>query len=230
MVPPAPAPKKVLVLCRLNPMHLKSIVLFALFVPLSFSQTATPASPLPSVSLDSVVLPSYIAGGVSCSQFNGCAGFVSGIFTETSKTGGLYGAITADLDLVKISVAGKQGFGLEPTFKFGEHKVLYNTITATKDASGNITKMNGNMLLLGVDAGAAFSTTTTTNVLGQTTNTGGVNVNLAGSFTLTYLRQLNPHFAVAVPVQLNWVAGAAPDGGGVWTPTIKLALVWTPKP
>ena len=24
--------------------------------------------------------------------------------------------------------------------------------------------------------------------------------------------------------------GAAPDGGGVWTPTIKLALVWTPKP
>ena len=207
------------------------VILFAFVCACrAFGQTAPSA--LPTISVANVTLPTYIVAGASCSQFDGCAGFVSGIVPETSKVGGLYGAVTADLSLANVTVNGKQGYGLSPSFKFGQHKVIYNNTIATKDASGNITKMTGNMLLFGVDAGAAFSsvTTTTVNALGQTTtSTGsGMNVNLAGSFTFTYVRQLTPHLAIAVPIQMNWVAGVGPGGAGVWTPTGKIAIVWKP--
>jgi hypothetical protein len=161
--------------------------------------TTTPLAP--------VTLPTYVMFGASYNQFVGVNAFVEAIVPETAKAGGFYGSMTADLAAAKITINSKTGYALAPSFRAGEHKVLYD---------------NGkNMLLIGGDLGAAFSAPSS----GTLT---GVTISVAGSFTVTYLRQLSPHFYVGIPVRMLYMSSAGPNGVGAWNPVVEGGLVWKP--
>jgi hypothetical protein len=206
-----------------------------LFAGLSASaQTAAIPSTTPTISVTNITLPTYIAVGMSYNQFTGAAAFVSGLIPETSKAGGLYGSVTADINAAKVidPATGKSGYGVSPSFRFGQHKVVYNGTTTTTTAGGTVIAQSGNMLLIGGDFGASWNQvqTTTTSPLGVVTTSGapGLSIGLAGSFTLTYVRQFTPHLAMAVPIRMLWMSGVGPGATGVWNPVGEIALVWKP--
>ena len=210
---------------------MKTTLMLLALAASAFGQTAA----LPTTAVADITLPTYIMAGASCNQFQGCAGFVSGIVPETSKVGGLYGSVTADINAAKITdpTTGKTGYGISPSFRFGQHKVVYNDTKTVTTSAGVVTSQKGNMLLVGGDFGASFTQTqtTTTTPLGTTTSTSGtsgLNIGLAGSFTVTYIRQLSQHWAIAIPVRMLWMAGVGPNGTGVWNPVVEAGVVWKP--
>ena len=166
------------------------------------------SAPTPgAVPVSNVALPTYIMAGVSWNQFNGAAGFVSAIMPESNSVG-LYGSVTTDITAVKIvdPVTGKTGYGLSPSVRAGQHKVVLNA--------------NKNMVTVGGDFGASFA---------QTGGAGaGLTIGLAGSFTVTYIRQLADHWAVGVPLRMLWLSGVGPNGTGVWNPVVEVGVIWKP--
>ena len=119
-----------------------SIVLLVLTLSTcAFGQISAPAASTP---LAQVQLPTYIMAGGSCNQFTGCAGFVSAIVPESNSVG-LYGSVTTDISAVKIvdPVTKKTGYGLSPSVRAGQHKVVLNA--------------NKNMVTIGGDFGASFA-------------------------------------------------------------------------
>jgi hypothetical protein len=171
----------------------------------AFGQTMSPAAT--STPLAQVQLPTYIMAGGSCNQFTGCAGFVSAIVPESSSVG-LYGSVTTDISAVKIvdPVTKKTGYGLSPSVRAGQHKVVLNA--------------NKNMVTMGGDFGASFAQAGGA--------TAGVTIGVAGSFTITYIRQLTDHWAVGIPLRMLWLSGAGPNGTGVWNPVVEVGMVWRP--
>lgn len=159
------------------------------------------------IPLEDVKLPTYIMAGAAYNQYTGGSGFISGIIPEFNRAG-VYGSVTMDLVGVKIvdPVTQKAGYGLTPSLRFGQHKVLYNA--------------DKSMLTVGGDFGASFSQ--------AAVPSSGVNIGLSGSFTLTVIRHLSPHFAVGVPVRMLWMSGVGPGGTGAWNPVVELGLVWKP--
>jgi len=195
-------------------MKFKTFIVFVLFAVAAFGQTATPVG--------QVTLPSYIMFGGSYNQFTGASAFVSGVVPEVSSVG-LYGSATTDLVPVKFvdKATGKVGYLISGSGRLGQHKTVFNDTKSEKDASGNIVKQSGNMLLIGGDFGASFSQS------GAPANTG-VSIGLAGSFTVTYVRQLSVHWAIGVPIRMLWMSGVGPSGTGAWNPVAEFGLVWKP--
>src|ERR1035441_642358 len=175
--------------------QLRNILMPLIFAATIFGQTTAvkpvvvtpvPATVTSSVPVAEVTLPPYIGAGASYNQFTGVTAEVTGLIPETSKLGGLYGSVTADLSATKIVLAGKSGYVLSPNFRVGQHKVVFND--------------GKNMITLGGDAGASFSQSA-----GSTAT--GLNIGLAGSFTATYIRNLSAHFAVGVPLRMLYLSG-----------------------
>jgi hypothetical protein len=158
-----------------------------------------------AVPADAPKLPAYFLVGIGCDQFAGCKPFVSGIVLEGKS---IYGSVTMDLAAAKYTdAAGHTGRLLAPSTRIGQHRQIY--------ASG------ANMLLLGGDVGASF-------VSPAPGAAAGLNISLAGSFTLTYARHIGTHWGIAVPLRMLWIGGAGPGGKGAWNPTVELALGWRP--
>lgn len=152
--------------------------------------------------------PTYVIAGLSYNQYTGGSGFVS-VITPEVKSAGVYASLTADVVPVKFTDAktGKSGYVMSFSPRFGQHKQLY---------------WDGkNMVLLGGDAGASFSQSTSA-------SSPGTNIGLAGSFTLTYARQLSPHWGIAVPVRMLYLSGAGPDGKGAFNPVVQFGVVYKP--
>ena len=174
----------------------------------AFGQTATPAT--------QVNLPTYIMGGLSYNQYTGGSGFVSAIVPESNSVG-LYGSVTADVVPVKyVDATGKSGWLLSTSVRAGQHKVLYND--------------GKNMLLIGGDFGASFTQPNQASGLGTTTvpSSSGVTIGASGSFTATYVYQINAHLAVGIPIRMLWMSGAGPNGSGAWNPVAEIGVVWKP--
>ena len=177
---------------RLTPMKtLLSVILLAFSV-----HAQTP--------LAKAALPTYIMAGASYNQFTGGAGFLAGIIPESSSAG-LYASVTVDITGTQITdpVTKKTGYGLSPSVRAGEHKVLWN--------------QGKNMLLIGGDVGASFAS-----------GVSGVTIGIAGSFTATYIRQINANFAVGLPVRMLWMSGVGPGGSGAWNPVLEFGVIWKP--
>lgn len=151
-------------------------------------------------------LPTYIMGGFSYNQYTGAAGFTSVVLPESNKAG-LYGSATADLVPAKFTdpKTGKTGYLISGSMRAGQHKVVYND--------------GQNMLLIGGDAGASFANTGTP---------AAVTIGLAGSFTVTYVRQINSHLAVGVPVRMLYMSGVGPGGSGAFNPVVECGIIWKP--
>jgi hypothetical protein len=185
-----------------------SVILLVLACALcAFGQTAAPPAPPAATPVANVALPTYIMAGVSYNQYTGGAGFVSGIIPE-SQSVGVYGSATTDIVPIKYvnTATGKSGYVLSGSARAGQHKVVYSDLK--------------NMVTLGCDLGASFSS--------APAPSSGVNIGLAGSFTLTYIRQLSAHWAVGVPVRMLWLAGSGPNGSGAWNPVLEAGVVWKP--
>jgi hypothetical protein len=180
----------------------KLFVISILLAACACAQTTVPVS--------QSQLPTYIMVGAAYNQFTGTSAFVSAVVPESNFVG-LYGSVTTEINAVKIvdPVTKKTGYALSPSARAGQHKTLFND--------------GKNMLLVGGDFGASFSQSETT---GGTST--GVNIGLAGSFTLTYVRQLTAHLAVGIPVRMLWMSGVGPGGTGVWNPVGEIGLVWKP--
>jgi hypothetical protein len=155
-------------------------------------------------------LPTYIMAGLKYDQFTGGSGFVSGIVPESDRFG-VYGSATVELVPVKFidPPTGNTRYLLGGSARFGQHKTGYND--------------GKNMLLFGGDVGASFSSSSST-----AGNTATVSLGMAGSFTITYVRQLSPHWALGVPVRMLWMSGVGPNGSGAWNPVVELGIVWKP--
>jgi hypothetical protein len=184
------------------------VVIGVLMAALAVAQTA-PAQPITTTTsataLASVTLPTYIMAGVSFNQITGGAGFVSAIIPESNAVG-LYGSATTDLVPLKTTVNGKSIYVLNGSARAGQHKVVYQD---TKNA-----------VLIGGDIGASFSN--------PSAGTPGVTLGVAGSFTLTYVRQINAHLAVGVPVRMLYMSNVGANGTGAWNPVVEFGLVWKP--
>lgn len=192
-------------------MNLKLTALVAFACLCAFGQAAPSAQPLANVSL-----PPYVLFGASYNQQTGAAGVLSGIFPETSAVGGIYGSVTADIVPLKYTdpATRKTIYLVSGSFRAGQHKVLYNNGTT--------------MLLIGGDLGASFSGSSSSGTASATTTAAGVNIGVAGSFTFTYVRQINAHWAVGVPVRMLWMSGVGPGGAGAWNPVAEAGVVWKP--
>lgn len=192
-------------------MKYAAIALFACLLAIT-GQAQTP--------LDAVELPTFIFAGASYNQYSGWSGVVSGIIPESNKFG-MYASFTGDLSAVQYTApsTGKTGYLLSPSFRAGQHKVLWGKQPGAKT-----------MLLVGGDLGASFTQPPPAPGLGTDTTPASstVSVNLAGSFTLTLVRQLSPHLAVAAPVRMLWISGVGPNGTGAWNPVVELGIVWKP--
>ena len=175
-------------------------IILSLFACALCAQTTTPT---PGTPLANVSLPTYIMAGVSFNQITGAAGFVSAIIPESNGVG-LYGSVTTDLVPLKATVSGKSVYLLSGSARAGQHKVLYR---GPKFA-----------FLLGADLGASFSGTSPT----------GVTIGIAGSFTVTGVYQISPHWAIAVPVRMLYMANVGPNGTGAWNPVTEIGCVWKP--
>lgn len=164
--------------------------------------TTTPAAA--ATTLANVTLPTYIMGGVSFNQLTGAAGFVSAIIPESNSVG-LYGSATTDLVPLKTTVNGKSIYLLSGSARAGEHKVVYQD--------------SKNAVLIGGDVGASFA---------NSAGGSGVTLGVAGSFTLTYVRQLSPHWAVGIPVRMLYMSNVGPNGTGAWNPVVEAGIIWKP--
>ncbi|MGD0869078.1 MAG: hypothetical protein ABSB88_05975 [Bryobacteraceae bacterium] len=151
-----------------------------------------------------MTLPTYIMGGISFNQLTGAAGFVSAIVPESNSVG-LYGSATTDLVPLKTTVNGKSIYLLSGSARAGEHKVVYQD---TKNA-----------VLIGGDIGVSFS---------NSAGTSGVTLGVAGSFTITYVRQLSSHWAVGLPIRMLYMSNVGPNGAGAWNPVVEAGIIWKP--
>ncbi len=186
------------------------VIIGVLMAVLAVAQTA-PAQPAATTTttptatpIANVTLPTYIMGGISFNQLTGAAGFVSSIIPESNSVG-LYGSATTDLIPLKTTVNGKSIYLLSGSARAGEHKVLYQDTR--------------NAVLIGGDVGASFS---------NTSGTSGVTLGVAGSFTLTYVRQLSAHWAVGVPIRMLYMSNVGPNGAGAWNPVVEVGFIWKP--
>ncbi|MGD0869087.1 MAG: hypothetical protein ABSB88_06020 [Bryobacteraceae bacterium] len=117
----------------------------------------------------------------------------------------LYGSATTDLVPLKTTVNGKSIYLLSGSARAGEHKVVYQD--------------SKNAVLIGGDVGASFS---------NSAGGSGVTLGVAGSFTLTYVRQLSPHWAVGIPVRMLYMSNVGPNGTGAWNPVVEAGIIWKP--
>lgn len=175
------------------------------FCTSAIAQSSAPPPILPVTNL--TTLPTYIAAGASFNQL-GTPRFnfwLSGI-VPISNSIGMYEATTVDLlPIEKVdSVTGRKVFTLQSTLREGVHKTLH------VDPK--------NMVMIGGDAGLAFSQSSTT---GASTT-----VNLSASFAVTYVRQINDHFAVIVSIRGVWVPTIG--GTGAWNFIPEVGLTWKP--
>lgn len=164
------------------------------------------------VSLSDAKLPPLVLAGASFNQFQGWNALLSGVIPESNSVG-MYASLTADISAVRYTNAsGKSGYLLSPNFRAGQHKTLWR--------SGR------NMLLLGGDLG--FALTQPNQPVTATPTAASVTIGLAGSFTATYVRQINAHFAASLPVRMLWLSNVGPNGAGAWNPVVEAAFVWIP--
>lgn len=176
---------------------MKKLFAVLAFAAIAFAQTPTTVTPV-----QSIVLPTYIMGGVAYQQIAGWNGFVSGI-TPVSNQIGMYGSLTADILPIKtVNAAGQSMYLLNTSMRAGLHKVLFND--------------GVNMILIGGDYGAAYSPAAT------------VSIGPSGSFTVTYVRQINAHWAVGVPIRALWVPATTPSGSGGFNPVAEVGIIWKP--
>lgn len=181
-----------------------AVLLCALFALAAFGQTTAAPTAATGTPLASVTLPTYIMGGVSFNQITGAAGFVSAIIPESNSVG-LYGSATTDLLPLKTTVNGKSVYLLSGSARAGEHKVLYQ---GPKFA-----------FLVGGDVGASFS---------SAPSSAGLTIGVAGSFTLTPVYQINPHWAVGVPIRMLYMSNVGANGAGAWNPVVEFGAIWKP--
>ena len=154
-----------------------------------------------TTAADAPKLPAYLMAGLSYNQFIGANAFVSAIVPEGKS---IYGSVTMDLSAAKITDAtGRTGRVLTPSTRVGQHRLMY---TDTR-----------NSLLLGGDIGASF-----------TPASPGVTIGVAGSFTVTYVRNLAPHWSIALPLRMLWISGAG-GAAGSWNPVAQIGIVWRPN-
>jgi hypothetical protein len=197
-------------------------LLALLLVASGLAQTPTP--------VDQVSLPTYIMGGAAYNQFTGANGLVSAIVPEVNRVG-VYGSLSADLVPLKFTdpTTGKAGYLLSGSFRFGQHKVVHAD--------------SWNVLLIGGDFGPSFTQPAGLAQAGlaqadpgvaqadpgaAVEGTPAVKVGLAGSFTVTYVRQLTAHLAVGFPLRMLWVSGVGRTGQGVWNLVPEVGLIWKP--
>ncbi len=148
-----------------------------------------------------VTLPTYVMAGLAYNQVAGFNGFFSGL-TPVSNQAGMYASATLDLlPILSVDANGKPIYLLSSSARAGLHKVIYN--------------QGPNALLLGGDVGASFSS-------------AAVSIAPAGSFTVTFVRQLSPHFAIGIPIRALWVPPTTVGGTGGFNPVVELGLVWRP--
>jgi hypothetical protein len=187
----------------------KRIALLALSLCLitSAQTVATAPAVTAPVAVADIVLPTYIVGGAVFNQLAipRFSGFLAGLWPVSDKIG-LYTSGVADVTPVKYvdPATGRTSYLLSTSARAGLHKVVHND---TK-----------NMVLLGADGGAAFSSGAS----------ASVTVGFSASFTASYVRQLSPHWAVAVPIRMLWVAGVGPGGKGAFNPVGEIGVVWKP--
>ena len=136
--------------------------------------------------------------GVSWNQFNGAAGFVSAIMPESNSVG-LYGSVTTDITAVKI---------VDPVT--GEDRLRPESLRARRPAQGRPERQQ--------EHGDRSAATSARRSRRPAARASGVTIGVAGSFTITYIRQLTDHWAVGVPLRMLWLSGAGPNGTGVWNP------------
>ena len=186
---------------------MKRFLFCALICGLKTGSGQNPVSPLPLTNI--TALPSMFGGGASYSQL-GTPRYnfwLAGIVPISSSVG-MYESTTTDLIPIAQTDAatGRTVHTLQATLREGIHKTI------------PMPQPSKNMLLIGGTAGLAFS---------QASVTGAsVNVNLAASFELTYVRQLNAHWAVIMPIRGLWVPTIGKTGG--WNFMPELGVVWKP--
>jgi hypothetical protein len=167
--------------------------------------TTTPATPVPvagvtpAVIASNITLPTYIAGGVAYNQLAGVNLWFSAIVPVVNSSG-VYESTTTDLFPTSSVVAGKTVYTFQTSIRQGIHKVVHDD--------------GKNIVLIGGDAGVAFSQSSVTSA--------GTATGASGSFTVTYVRSITPHFAVMVPVRGLYM----PTLG--WNPVVEVGLVWKP--
>ena len=177
-----------------------------LFALSGFAQTA-PATT--ATMLNSVTMPTYIAGGVAFNQLGSPRTnlWVAGLIPVVKQVG-MYLSTTADITPVaKVdTVSGRIVYTVASQMRAGLHKTLY---TGKKV-----------QLLVGGDIGASISSNTTSIAA---TGTSNLNVSLATSVTGTLVYQLNPHWGVIFPLRALYVQTL-----GGWNPIIEAGVVWKP--
>jgi hypothetical protein len=170
----------------------------ALLLALSTLAFAQPAPVIPP-GLANITLPTYVAGGGAFNQLAGVNLWASAIVPISANLG-MYESTTADLFPVKVTVAGKSAYVFQSSFREGVHKLLH------QDAN--------NAILIGADAGYSFA---------QASAAGASTSGVSAAVTFTYVRQINAHWAVMVPVRSVYV----PVFGG-WNAILEVGAVWKP--
>ncbi len=172
--------------------------LFALTAALAIAQTSAPVAVTAS-GLAAITLPTYIAGGGAFNQLAGVNLWFSAI-APISTSLGMYESTTADLFPVRVMVSGKGAYVFQSSFREGVHKLLH------QDAH--------NAILIGGDAGYSFA---------QASSAGAATSGVSAAITFTYVRQINAHWALMVPIRALYM----PTLGG-WNPILEMGLSWKP--
>lgn len=163
----------------------------------------SPAIPITSLT----TLPTYIAAGASFNQLGKPRYnfWMAGIIPISTSVG-MYESTTVDLIPISAvdSATKRTVYTLQSSIREGVHKTLH---TDPK-----------NMVMIGGDAGLAFSQSSTTGT--------GATVNLSASFAVTYVRQINPHLAFIVPIRGVWVPTIGSTGA--WNFIPEIGITWKP--
>lgn len=152
-----------------------------------------------AAAVASVKLPTYIAGGGAYNQFAGANLWGSAIL-PVSNSVGLYESTTVDLFPVKASLSGRSAYIFQASVREGVHKILSDD--------------GRNMVLIGADAGLSFA---------QASAGGSATPGVSAALTITYVRQLNPSWALMVPIRALYMPGL-----GGWNPIAEAGIVWKP--
>ena len=164
-------------------MKLRTTALFAFFCLMAVAQTGyiPPTSIAPTAA--SVVLPTYIGAGAAFNQIGTPRVniWATAIYPIASSVG-VYSSTTTDIIPVLTTDAAtkRQYYGFSTSVRQGVHKSLYTNSKFTA--------------LIGGDAGVGLSQAVPS----------GINVSLAGSFTMTGIYQINKSWSVVVPVRCLW--------------------------